>query len=144
MKFVTAYGPHDPEDFAVFFDEPSLTHQSMSADCDINNIMKRYDKTGIIDHVAQYEGNYGDFVNGGDYLHALLEVQQAQEMFFSLPADIRSRFENEPSKFLDFVEDPSNRSEMARMGLLAPEVAQEVLAAETPPGPSSEAARSEP
>lgn len=143
MLFRTAYGDHNPMDYASYNEEPSLTHQSMSDACDINNIMKRYEKTGLLEHVAQYDGNYGDFTGAKDYLDSLLQVQEAQLMFASLPADIRSKFDNEPAKFLEFVEDPLNRSEMARMGLLNEVVASQVLAQEAVSKPSGEAARSE-
>lgn len=143
MKFVTAYGSHDPDDFAIIFEEPSLTHQSMSEACDINNIMKRYEKTGIIEHVVTHKGDYADFSDSSDYLESLLKVTEAQDMFNSLPADIRAKFANEPANFLDFVDDPTNRPEMARMGLLTEEAAQRVLAPETAPVPNGEAVRSE-
>lgn len=143
MKFVTAYGSHDASKFGKSFDEPSLTHQSMSDACDINNIMKRYEKTGMLEHVAQHNGDYGDFTDAEDYHASLLKVSEAQEMFASLPAQIRARFENEPANFLSFVDDPANRSEMARMGLLTEEATLEALRAAEPPVPSSEAARSE-
>lgn len=143
MKFVTAYGPHDADKFGISFPEPSLTHQSMAADCDINNIMKRFEKTGMIDHVTNHKGDYGDFPDASDYLTSLLKVKESQEMFDSLPAQIRARFDNEPSNFLDFVDDPANRPEMARMGLLTEEAAEAALRAAQPPVPSSEAARSE-
>ncbi len=143
MKFVTAYGLHDPKKFGIdFTGEVSLTHQSMAADCDINNIMKRFEKTGVIDHVREH-GDYGDFLEATDYHTSMLKVLEAQEMFAALPAAVRAKFENDPGQFLSFVHEPSNRREMAEMGLLDPEVAQEVLAAETPPVPNSEAVRSE-
>lgn len=41
-------------------------------------------------------------------------------MFEDLPSQIRSRFENRPDKFLDFVNDENNQQEMVKMGLLDP------------------------
>jgi hypothetical protein len=41
-------------------------------------------------------------------------------MFEDLPSSIRSRFENQPSQFLDFVHDENNLQEMQQMGLLNP------------------------
>jgi hypothetical protein len=38
-------------------------------------------------------------------------------MFMSLPAKIRSRFQNDPGAFLDFVQNPENRDEMIELGL---------------------------
>ena len=101
-----------------FKGEESRTNQSMAPDTDINNIMKRYEKTGLLDHVNRYQGDYGDFTNVPvDYHDAMNIVRAADEMFMSLPATVRSRFENDPGKFLAFVENPENASAMVEMGL---------------------------
>lgn len=96
----------------------SMTRQEMAADCDINAIMKRYEKTGMIDHVNRYQGRYEDVSNVGDYQTALGIVADAQAAFQTLPAAIRDQFENDPATFLAFVEDPANRPAMREMGLL--------------------------
>jgi len=36
--------------------EESLTQQSLMAETDVNNIMRKYEKTGILTHVARYAG----------------------------------------------------------------------------------------
>lgn len=96
----------------------TMTKQGFAKECDINNIMKRYEKDGIISHVAKYGGQYGDFTDVPDYREALDKVMSANEMFMSLPASIRSKFENDPAKFLTFVGDPANKDEMGKLGLL--------------------------
>ncbi len=148
MVFITAYGDHDASQFGLdFSDEVSLTHQSMSADCDINNIMQRYEKTGVLEHVNNHQGDYGDFVSADDYHASMLKVIEAQDMFSSLPATIRSRFANDPAQFLDFVHNPDNRSEMASLGLLEDPVPLGTSDAEKPvvavSGANGEAVRSE-
>lgn len=35
-----------------------------------------------------------------------------------LPAKVRSRFENDPQKFLEFCSDPKNRDEAVSLGLI--------------------------
>ena len=90
----------------------------MSKDADINNIMKRYERTGLLDHVNQYQGDYGDYTNVPvDYHDALNFVRNSQEMFMTLPAAVRARFDNDPGAFLKFVEDPANADAMVEMGL---------------------------
>lgn len=148
MIFVTAYGDHDSSKFGLdFSDEVSLTHQSMSADCDINNIMKRFEKTGVLDHINNRQGDYADFLSAEDYHSSMLKVVEAQDMFSSLPASIRSRFENDPAQFLDFVHNPDNRDEMASMGLLDNPVPQGTSGlengSEAISGANGEAVRSE-
>lgn len=99
----------------------SMTKQSHKAECDINNIMKRFEKTGIIEHANRFEGNYGDFTQvPDDYQAAVQLVTNAQEMFMTLPAKVRARFDNDPGAFLEFVSDPRNLDEMREMGLAKP------------------------
>jgi phage internal scaffolding protein len=44
-------------------------------------------------------------------------VAQANETFESLPADLRSRFENDPEKFVTFCLDKDNQEELIKLGL---------------------------
>lgn len=99
----------------------SLTHQSMAPECDINRIMLKWQKTGIIEHANTYQGQYGDFTNlPADYHVAMNQIVATNEMFMSLPSSLRKRFNNDPGQFLEFVEDEDNRDEMRKLGLLKP------------------------
>lgn len=113
------YIPHDRVQLS-FEGTKSLTQQSMSPECDINRIMARFEKTGLIDHVNKYEGNYGDFSEMQDYATSMNQVLAAQEMFSSLPSAIRQKFNNSPREFLEYVEDERNHDEMRKMGLMPP------------------------
>lgn len=119
------------------FDSPSLTKQSSKAECDINNIMVKYAKTGVLNHVSNNQSSYGDFSASLDYQDAINSVMAAQDSFMELPAVVRKKFDNDPVKFLDFVNDPSNVDEMIELGLYpAPEQAPgpvDVAPAEVPP-----------
>lgn len=119
---MTMTGFHSPRAHRVQVPDtgPSRTKQSFSEECDINNIMKKFEKTGIIDHARKYEGNYGDFTGAVDYHTAMNIVREADEMFQSIPATIRKRFDNDPQKFLEYVDNPENEDEMREMGLLPP------------------------
>lgn len=97
---------------------PSLTHQSEAQACDINQILARWQKTGVLEHRNQHEGSYADFTNTpSDYHESMNSVLRADEMFSSLPSSVRRRFHNDPGAFLDFVADPNNAQEMVKMGL---------------------------
>lgn len=112
-----------------FDGHPSLAHQSFRDECDINNIMKKFERTGLLDHVNEHEGNYGDFTDlPASYHEAQNQVIRAQEMFLSVPSKIRARFNNDPGEFLAYVEDPANVEGMRELGLLPSE-----RAAEQPP-----------
>lgn len=102
----------------VHFTQPSLTKQSFAKDTNINSIMSRYEKTGLITHTQKNSASYGDFSETNSYQESLNQIMLAQNMFDSLPATIRKQFENEPILFLEFCENPDNKQKMIDMGLL--------------------------
>lgn len=116
IPFQLPFGKHRSVD--VLFTEPSLTQAHMQDECDINNIMARYYESGLIDHVNTHEGKYGNFIDSIDYQLAMNQVIEAKEAFMSLPSSLRDQFGNDPAKFLDFVQNPANKSEMEKLGLL--------------------------
>jgi len=105
-----------------FEGDKGVTKQSDAKDCDINLLFKRFEKTGQLPDVIARNGSYGDFSNVPDYQEACNIVKMANEQFSLLDAPIRNRFDNDPAKFLAFVNDEKNMDEMAKMGLLKPEV----------------------
>lgn len=105
------------------FKKPSRTKQSMAAECDINNIMSKYNKTGLVSHVNEHKGQYGD-ATGVDFQHAQNMIIEATETFASLPANLRKEFDNDPSQFLAFVSDDNNIDAMRELGLLPEEPKQ--------------------
>nr|QJB20248.1 MAG: internal scaffolding protein [Microvirus sp.] len=114
---------NDKRRFQIFFnDDECMTQQHFRDECDVNTIMLKYGASRLLEHYGQFQGNYGDFTEVQDYQTSLNEVIKAEEMFMSLPSQLRSRFENDPSQFLSFVSDEANRSEMQSLGLLKPDV----------------------
>lgn len=96
------------------------THPEFEAECDINNIMKKYQKNGVLpDGIGV--GMYGDFSDAGDFLDSQNVIQRAQEQFASLPAAVRERFRNDPWSLLMFVHDKANIEEARKLGLLKDE-----------------------
>lgn len=98
----------------------SRTKGSFKAECDVNNILERYQRTGVITHVRNSPGAFGDFSRVGDYQSALNQVLKAQDAFMTLPAEVRDRFKNDPGRFIEFVEDPKNGQELVKLGLAVP------------------------
>lgn len=98
------------------------TKQSFKAECDINTIIARFLKTGILDFTSKNQPRYGD-TTGMEYTAACQTVAAAKSLFNELPAALRARFENEPAKFLDFVQDKRNADEARALGLLKEPVA---------------------
>lgn len=101
-------------------DDPGMVQQHLAEDTDINNIMRRYQKTGELRHVTGMAAEYGDFSNVPDYKTAMENIMAADELFMELPARLRDRFGNDPAQFIQFATDPSNQDELRKMGL-APE-----------------------
>lgn len=96
---------------------PSRVQQSQTAMTDINNIIKRFDKTGLLDHVNRAVAQYGDFTEVNEFQEALNLVNNAQTAFDDLPSHIRKRFNHDPGEFFEFATNPANAQEMYDLGL---------------------------
>lgn len=144
QKFNTAYGPIPEADTVV--EGESMTEQSHTKHCDIRNILSRFMRDGVIEHVNEREPQYTDVSVCPDYHGALEIVRATEEMFSSLPAELRDRFANDAGMYLAWINDPANAEEAVELGLLrgeqvftAPEEpisgapAPDVPAAEPPP-----------
>lgn len=128
----SAYHPHD----RVQLDPgPGLTKQSFAKESNINLIMAKYEKTGILDHLNTHEGKYDNFIGYPDYHTAMNQIRQAGEMFMSIPAGVRAVFDNDPAKFLEFAQDPENHDDLVEMGLARaqPPTSEAPPEAEKPP-----------
>lgn len=95
---------------------PSRAKQSFKDECNINNIVSKYQKTGAVTHFNKNAPRYED-ASGADFQDAMNLVTSTQQLFNELPSSLRARFANDPSQFLDFVQDPRNADEMAELGL---------------------------
>lgn len=119
--------------------EESQVQQHLAADTDINNIMAKYQKTGVLQHVTKLAGEYGDFSDVPDYKTAIERLMAADELFMELPARVRDRFGNDPAQFIDFASDEKNIEELRKLGLApkAPEAPepQLVKVVQEPAGP---------
>ncbi len=96
---------------------PGLTEQSHAKECDINNIIKKFNKTGLFSHTAKIEGRYGD-MTGADFKTMQDIVAGVESQFNALPSEIRNRFNNDSAQMLSFYEDPANREEAIKIGLI--------------------------
>jgi len=81
---------------------PGMTRQSEKDSCDVNKIVERFKRTGILPPVAR-QGFYADVAELGGYREVLERVNEARGYFAQLPAQVRADFENDPAQFLDFV-----------------------------------------
>ncbi len=92
------------------------TEQCHRDECDITKIIAKYDRTGVLNHVNEFEARYED-LTGLDYQTMLNTVANAQSMFEGLPSEIRNQFANDPANFISFMDDENNNEQMYEMGL---------------------------
>jgi len=119
---------------------PSMTKQSFLAECDINNIMKQFQKTGMLSHVSAkaQSGIYADLPDEVDFQTAMNTVMAGEDAFASLPSKLRTRFGNDPAEFLAFVSDPANAEELVELGLATkPAPPPPTFPSPPPPGPEN-------
>lgn len=96
--------------------DESLAQQHARDECDINTIVRRFGLTGELPNGTRMP-QYGDFTGATDYHTALNAVIAADAAFMTLPADVRSRFNNDAGAFVDFCSDPNNQAEAEKLGL---------------------------
>jgi phage internal scaffolding protein len=125
LKFKTGYGDRKRAGFQTTGE--SLTQQSHAQAADVRNIIKQYDRTGLIANVNKGIAQYGDYSEINEYSEALNMVRHANENFEKLPSHIREQFNNNAGLFFEFATNPKNSEEMIKMGLKeAPERSEEV------------------
>lgn len=101
--------------------DPTRTQQHFKKETDINTIVERFGVTGELPLKEKMPQN-GDFSEAvTDYQTALNMVIQAKAAFGELPAKTRARFHNNPQELLAFLEDPENKEEARKLGLVKPE-----------------------
>lgn len=100
---------------------PSMTRQADAADADINNIIAKAKVTGFFPHAAEAPIFTDTTMTGRHYDEMVNSINKAEEAFMTIPAEVRRRFDNDPGKFLDFVQDPQNEEELVTLGLLHPD-----------------------
>lgn len=79
--------------------------------------MAKYQKTGLIDHVSEYQNQYGD-VSEADFLDAMQLVAEQKTIFYELPSSVRAQFNNDPAAYLALMETDDGLDEL--QGMLNP------------------------
>jgi len=116
-----------------FSDEPLLTEQAHAKTADINEIVRRHGANAFhrqYVEMLQSGAMRFDDVTGNDFQEASVIIAKAQQSFGQLPAELRAKFENNPAKFLDFVQNPDNGPALIDMGLASPPAPEPVIRVE--------------
>ena len=110
------------EESGLKCEDPSLTQQQFKEEADINTIVDRFMKSGVLPSPAVMP-QFMDVEGVFDYQTAMNYVRQADENFMRMDAKVRARFNNSPQEFLEFFADPANTEEAIRLGLAVPRIA---------------------
>jgi len=94
------------------------TKQSFKAQCNVNTIVDKARRTGLVSHLNSKTPVYMDVTQVPDFQTAYAIVQEAQDAFDALDARVRRRFDNDPGKMVEFLSDVRNNAEAAELGLI--------------------------
>ncbi len=92
--------------------EDGRTKQAFKDDTDINKLLARAAKGDSISHLAKHGATYGDFSDIDDLLTAQNRLKRGEQIFSSLPGEIKREFNQSPRAFYNFVNDPQNASKL--------------------------------
>lgn len=79
------------------------TEQAHKQECDINYILKRYRKTGMLP-VANRAPQFGDAITMNSFNAAMNTVAEGKSAFEALPAAVRRKFKNNPKYWLESID----------------------------------------
>lgn len=103
----------EPEDYEKSL---SMTQQQFRDECDINNIIKQYQVTGLLPEPDKVP-SYGDVSDLPSFQEAQAIIMEATDRFNALPSNIRARFDHNPGNFIAFMDNPDNLQEAVDLGL---------------------------
>ena len=113
-----SFSVRDRRRVAMEFDpKKGLTEQHHKDRVNIHTIMRKYEKTGILEHVSQYKGEYMNLAGRPEFHEAMNIIAEAQQMFETVPAEIRKKFGNDPAEYVEFMQNPENRDKIEALGL---------------------------
>lgn len=102
------------------FSEGGRTRQEFADECDINVLLARYEKTGVLNHYSQVEPVYMDLSSVPDLQESLVVMREAERAFMTLPAQVRREFDNDAVKFVEYAQNPENIDKMREWKLAPP------------------------
>ena len=118
-------------------DDPSLTQQQFKDEADINTIVDRFMKSGVLPTPVNMP-QFIDYEGVFDFQTAMNAVRAADENFMRMDAKVRARFNNSPQEFLEFFANPENTQEAIRLGLAIPQAVAETNVSAAEPTSKSE------
>lgn len=117
LPFATPYGQKFATKTGIDEYPPTRTKQEFKSECDINHIVKRFNRDGVLTHVNANPQVFTE-ITDIDYRNALDTLIAAQSTFDALPSNVRERFANDPAKLLNFIQNSENYEEALKLGLV--------------------------
>lgn len=96
--------------------EEDQTQAHFEKQCNINNIVANYQKTGVLPTALIRDYQFGEV--GPDLIQSLNKIKAAKEQFMQMPAKIREHFQNDPDQFMRFLADPDNYEKAKSLGIV--------------------------
>lgn len=97
---------------------PVKTVQSERDEADINKIIAKFQKGQNMVRINSKEPFYGDVTGLDGLADAYMKIQEAEDLFMDYDASIREKFDNDPVKFVEFLENPENYEEALKLGVV--------------------------
>jgi len=130
VRIVNEYDANGVSDNnALHCDDESLTRQEFKEESDINTIISAFGIGENPIEAQKWVTNVDITEETTDFQSAMNQLVAAAAQFNSLPARVRSQFDNDPAAFVDFVSNPDNGDEMVRLGLA--EIRREPIPSDT-------------
>lgn len=100
-----------------FSQSPSMVQPQFSEEADINNIMQKYAKTGVLptpNRMAQYL----DVSEGYDYSLLQDKLLNMNQMFSELPSQVRQELRT-PQEFYEAFQSPLGLAKLEALGIIS-------------------------
>lgn len=118
MKIRKQYNDdYDSTKYYTDITDDTQTQQHLKNEVDVNTILAKWLKTGVIEHVKERQALYAD-VSSIDFRGALDSVRRAEEAFLALPSQLRRNLGNDPQNFIDWMQSDDDLDLKKEYGLL--------------------------
>jgi len=107
-------------DPGTIFTEPTITQQHFKSEVNINNIIAKFNRTGILGDGEKAVPRYADVSLFGDFSQCQARIQEGKNAFQELPLEVRKLAGNDPARLWDVLQNPENREILVNAGVLEP------------------------
>jgi len=117
---------------ATSYPTPTLTKQSFRDECDVNMIVRKFERTGELP-VGPAAATYADVSNTPDFQNQMDRIAHVRSEFDDLEVHQKMAFNNDPEQLLAALDDPNQLGLLRDLGLVEGEAEPKP----TPPVPTA-------